>query len=85
MACLYTAFGSFHVLRLKNKVKLLTQNAQNRICMGKWAWESLEILFLKDEKAPDDREESPRKLFEKRWKKQILSQTFFDFRKNDYV
>ena len=25
------------------------------ICIEKWAWENLAILFLKDEKAPDNR------------------------------
>ena len=55
MTHLYGAVGSFVLLRLKNRVKLLTQSAENRICMGKWAFEILAILFLKDEKAPDNR------------------------------
>ena len=42
-----TALGSFQVLRVKNKVKLLTQSAENWICMGKWARKKLVILFHK--------------------------------------
>ena len=34
---LYGASGSFVLLRPKNRVKLLTQSAENWICMRKWA------------------------------------------------
>ena len=53
MTHLYGVLGSFVLLRPKNRVKLLTQSAENRICMGKWAFESLAELFLKNEKTPD--------------------------------
>ena len=55
MTFLYDAQYSFVLLRLKNEVKLLTQRAAKWICMGKWEFEILAILFLKDEKAPDNR------------------------------
>ena len=55
MTFLYDARYSIVLLRPKNRLKLLTQSAENRIYMGKWACESLGIYFLKDEKAPDDR------------------------------
>ena len=55
MAFLYSVWCSFVLLRPNNKVKLLTQSAESRICMGKWAFEILAILFLKDEKARDNR------------------------------
>ena len=55
MTFLYGALYSIVLLRPKNRLKLLTQSAENRICMGKWAFEILAILFLKDEKAPDNR------------------------------
>ena len=45
---------SFYI-RPKNEVKLLTQSAEKWICMGKWAFEILAELFLKNEKASDDR------------------------------
>ena len=51
----YVARGSFVLLRSKNGVNILTQSAENRICMGKWAFEILGELFLKNEKASDDR------------------------------
>ena len=59
MTNLYGAKGSFVILRPKNKVKLLTQSAENRICMGKWAFEILVIYFLENEKAPDDQTSYP--------------------------
>ena len=52
-SCTYTAWHSFVLLRPKNKVKLLTQSGENRICMGKWAFEIL-VFFLENEKTPDD-------------------------------
>ena len=55
MTFLYDARYSIVLLRPKNRLKLLTQSAENRIYMGKWAFEILAILFLKDEKAPDNR------------------------------
>ena len=55
MTHLYSAEVSFVLLRSKNKVKLFTQSAENRICMGKRAFEVWGELFLKNEKAPDDR------------------------------
>ena len=55
MTLLYDARYSIVLLGPKSRVKLLTQTAENRICMGKWAFEILAILFLKDEKAPDNR------------------------------
>ena len=55
MTCLYyTAWGSFVLRRPKNKVKLPTQSAGNRICMGKWAFKIWVELFLNNMKAPDD-------------------------------
>ena len=53
MTYMYGVVGSFVLLRLKDRVKLLTQTAENRICMGKLAFESLAKLFLKNEKTPD--------------------------------
>ena len=48
--------GTLLSFKEKNEVKLLTQSAEKWICMGKWAFEILAILFLvKDEKAPDNR------------------------------
>jgi len=55
MTHLYGAMGSFVHLRQKNRVKLLTQSAEKRICMGKWSFEILAILFFKEEKAPKNR------------------------------
>ena len=55
MTHMYGARDSFHVLRPKNAIKLLTQSAEEWICMGKWAFKSLAELFLKNEKASDDR------------------------------
>ena len=55
MTHLYGAVGSFLLLRPKNRVKLLAQSAENWICMEKWTFEILAVLFLKDEKAPDNR------------------------------
>ena len=51
----YTALGLFVLssLRPKNKVKLSTQSAENWICMRKWAFEVLVILFLRIQKGPD--------------------------------
>ena len=46
---------SFVLLRPNNRVKLLTQSAQNWMCMGKWAIKIWTELFLKNKKAPDDR------------------------------
>ena len=51
---LYGARGSFALLRSKNKVKLLPQNAEKCICMGKWAFKISAELFLKNKKASDD-------------------------------
>ena len=39
----------------KNKVKLPTRSAEKWICMGKWAFETLAELFLKNEKTSEDR------------------------------
>ena len=55
MTFLYDARYSIVLLRPKNDLKLSTQSAAKWICMGKWAFEILAILFLKDEKAPDNR------------------------------
>ena len=55
MTNMYGARGSFVLLRSNNKVKLSTQSAEKWICMGKWAFEILAELFLKSEKAPDNR------------------------------
>ena len=55
MTPLYAAQYSFVLLRPKIEVKLSMQSADKWICMGKWAFEILAILFLKDEKAPDNR------------------------------
>ena len=54
MTHLYSAEGVIFLLRPTNMVKLLTQRAQNWICMGKWAFEILKSLLIKNEKAPDD-------------------------------
>ena len=55
MTFMYDAWYSIVLLRPKNRVKLLTQSAESWICMGKWVFGILAILFLKDEKAPDNR------------------------------
>ena len=55
MTHLYGARGSFHVLRPKNTIELMTESADKWICMGKWACEILAVYVLKEEKAPDDR------------------------------
>ena len=55
MTHMYGAWGSFVILRSKNTVKLPTQSAEKWICMGKWAFEILAKLFLKNQKASDDR------------------------------
>ena len=55
MTFLYDARYSIVLLRPKSRVRLLTQSAENWVYMGKWAFEILAILFLKDEKAPDNR------------------------------
>ena len=55
MNYLYDTWYSFVLLRPNNKVNLPTQSAEIRICMGKWTWENLAILLLKDEKTPDNR------------------------------
>ena len=51
---LYSAEGSFVLLRPNSTVKLLTQSAENWICLGKWAFEILANYFLESEKTPDD-------------------------------
>ena len=38
--------------KIKNGVDLLTQSAENRICMGKWGLQSEAILFLSLQKGP---------------------------------
>ena len=48
-------YGVICPSKTNKRVKLLTQNAENWICTGKWAFEILAILFLKDEKARDNR------------------------------
>ena len=53
MTFLYDARYLVVLLRQK-KVQLLTQSAEKWICMGNWVFEILAILFLKDEKAPDN-------------------------------
>ena len=55
MTFLYDARYSIVLLRPKNEVKPLTQSAEKRICMGKWSFEILAILFFKEEKAPKNR------------------------------
>ena len=55
MTFLYDARYSIVLLIPKNDLKLSTQSAAKWICMGKWAFEILAMLFLKDEKAPDNR------------------------------
>ena len=55
MTHLYGAVESFVLLRPKTRVKLLPQSVEKWICMGKWAFDILAIIFLKDEKAPDNR------------------------------
>ena len=55
MNFLYDAQYSDVLLIPKNEVKLLTQSAAKRICMGKWAVEILAKLFLNTEKASDNR------------------------------
>ena len=55
MTLMYGDRYSFVRLRPKNEVKLSTQSADKWICMGKWEFEILAILFLKDEKATDNR------------------------------
>ena len=47
MTRLYGAVGSCVLLRLKNRVELFTQSAENRICMGKRTFEIGAIYFLK--------------------------------------
>ena len=50
----YGARYSAVLLRPKNnKVKLPPQSAEKWICMGKWAFENLAELFLKNEKTQD--------------------------------
>ena len=44
MTHLYGARGSYHVLRPKITIKLLTQSAEKWSCMAKWAWEILGIF-----------------------------------------
>ena len=41
--------------KTKNKVKFATHSAEKWLCMGNWERKNLAILFLKAEKAPDDR------------------------------
>ena len=55
MSFLYDTWYSVVLRRPKNEVKLLTQRAAKWICMGKWAVKILADLFLKNEKASDDR------------------------------
>ena len=57
MTFLYDARYLIVLLRPKNevKVKLPTQSAENWICTGKWPFKILAELFLKNEKASDDR------------------------------
>ena len=55
MTHLYGTTGSFVLPRSKNGVNLLTQSAEKWICMGKWAFKFLAELFLKNDKASDDR------------------------------
>ena len=55
MTFLYDARYSVVLLRPKNEVKSLPQSAEKWICMGKWPFEILAELFLKNEKASDDR------------------------------
>ena len=55
MTLLYATQYSFVLIRPKIEVKLSTQSADKWICMGKWEFEILAILFLEDEKAPDNR------------------------------
>ena len=54
MTFLYDARYSAVLLRPKNTVKLPQQSAEKSNCMGKWALENSAILFLEDEKTPDD-------------------------------
>ena len=55
MMFLYDARSSVVLLSPKNKVKPPTQSAAKGICMGKWTFEFLAELFLKNKKASDDR------------------------------
>ena len=56
MTDLYGARGTFVLVgRIKNGVNLLTQSSEKWICIGKWAFIFLAELFLKNEKASDDR------------------------------
>ena len=57
MTFLYDTRYSIVLLRPKNDLRLSTQSAAKWICMGKWAFEILAILFLnvKDETPPDNR------------------------------
>ena len=94
MTHLDTARGSFHLLRQKPWSNSWPKvQKSGHVLIGKWAWESGAILFLKDKKAPDDRsffpplrrlpnsreKESTRKLFEGRRKN--LSQKLSIFAK----
>ena len=42
------------VLLRPKKVQLPTKSAENRICIGKWAFEMLAIYLLEDKRAPND-------------------------------
>ena len=53
MIFLYNARYSIVLLRPKNSVKLLAQSVENRFVWGN-EFEFLAILFLKEEKAPDN-------------------------------
>ena len=56
MTHLDTARGSFHLLRQKPWSNSWPKvQKSGHVLIGKWAWESGAILFLKDKKAPDDR------------------------------
>ena len=55
MAHLYGNEWSFHPQRQQNTIKLLPQSAKKWICMGKWVFKILAELFLKNERASDDR------------------------------
>ena len=52
MTHMYDARGSFHVLRPKTTIKLVTQSAEKWICMGKWPAPNGRNLFLGLPKGP---------------------------------
>ena len=87
---MYGAWYSLVLLRLKNKVNLLTQTAEKWICMGKWALLSGAVYFLKSEKIfsvrmlTNSREKRKYRESSLRGGEKNTVSIFFNFCKNDY-